>query len=135
MTRILTAWGAIISLPVVYVVAKYIRPPRTAVEAAEPVTVGSVRDFNVDTVHMVRIGKQSLVVRKTGNGQFKSFSSKCTHLGCLVEYRKELQGFRCNCHGSMFDLDGNNLSGPAPRPLEPYRVEVRGEDIIVTLTS
>ncbi len=44
----------------------------------------------------------------------------CTHLACLVSERDT--GFKCNCHGSYFDLSGRVLGGPAPKNLvvPPY---------------
>lgn len=45
-----------------------------------------------------------------------AISGICTHLGCTVA-RQEEGGFFCPCHGSRFDAQGKNVSGPAPRPL------------------
>jgi len=81
---------------------------------------------------MIREGKTALFVRETPSGQIRSFSAKCTHLGCIVELREDEQRIRCNCHGSIYDLDGNNIAGPAPRPLPPYRVEIRDGEVIVS---
>lgn len=44
----------------------------------------------------------------------------CTHLGCLTTYFPGERLFKCPCHGSNFNLDGDPLSGPAPVPL--YRL-------------
>lgn len=49
---------------------------------------------------------------------FRAISAVCTHLGCTVS--REGEGFHCPCHGSAFQADGSNVSGPAPRPL-PWR--------------
>lgn len=55
----------------------------------------------------------------------------CTHLGCTVNVTPtELV---CPCHGSIFDIRGNVLKGPADRPLARYGVEVRGENVVVTV--
>ncbi len=51
----------------------------------------------------------------------------CTHLGCLTRPNPKEDGFFCPCHGSQFALDGKVLDGPAPRPLEHFRM-VREED-------
>ncbi len=47
----------------------------------------------------------------------------CTHLGCTPIWDENEAKFKCPCHGSRFNIDGMNLEGPAPRPLE--RVAVR----------
>ena len=41
----------------------------------------------------------------------------CTHLGCTVSHRQAAGGFRCPCHGSVFNDQGDVLSGPAPKSL------------------
>ena len=56
---------------------------------------------------------RTFLLRK-GDG-FRAMSGICTHLGCTVN--RDADGFRCPCHGSVFDEDGQVLSGPAPRPL------------------
>ena len=40
----------------------------------------------------------------------------CTHLGCTVNHVGS--GYKCPCHGSVFDEQGRVLSGPAPRALD-----------------
>jgi Rieske Fe-S protein len=32
----------------------------------------------------------------------------------------------------MYDLNGRNISGPPPRPLEAYQVHVRGDEIVIS---
>lgn len=74
---------------------------------------------------------------------FHAVSASCTHLGCTVKYAKlnspkqvELAGelksidyeFHCPCHGSKFYGDGTNYAGPAPKPLQAYRVAVSPDD-------
>lgn len=131
--KILTVWGTICSLPVLYGVTQYLIPPARVDGSPSTMPVGKRSAFAPGEVKFVREGKVTLFVRATPSGQLRAFSARCTHLGCLVEYLDEEEKFRCNCHGSLFDSDGNNLSGPAPRPLQPYRVEVQGDDIIVTI--
>lgn len=60
-------------------------------------------------------------------------SARCTHLGCTVQIAKPKDGtgefeFHCPCHGSKFKSDGTNFAGPAPRPLDYYRIEVAPDD-------
>ncbi len=38
----------------------------------------------------------------------------------------------CACHNGRYDLTGKNVSGPPPRPLEEFHVNVRGDEIIVS---
>jgi Rieske Fe-S protein len=49
----------------------------------------------------------------------------CTHMGCSVRFELSwAEGhLACNCHESRFNLRGENLNGPASRPLAQYRIE------------
>ena len=48
----------------------------------------------------------------------------CTHLGCTPNWLETANKFKCPCHGSGFYRSGINYEGPAPRPLERYRIVV-----------
>jgi cytochrome b6-f complex iron-sulfur subunit len=58
-------------------------------------------------------------------------SAVCSHLGCLVNYRKETREFICPCHGGRYDIAGKNIAGPPPMPLTAYPVEVRDGMVMV----
>jgi cytochrome b6-f complex iron-sulfur subunit len=66
----------------------------------------------------------------------KAFNAICTHVDCTVKYRAEQEDIFCSCHDGIYDLNGRNVSGPPPRPLESYKVILRGdpgrEEIIVS---
>ena len=51
-----------------------------------------------------------------------ALSTVCTHLGCTPNWLSGEAKFKCPCHGSGFYMTGINFEGPAPRPLERYRV-------------
>jgi len=54
--------------------------------------------------------------------QLYVLSTVCTHLGCTPNWLESDQKFKCPCHGSGFRQSGINFEGPAPRPLERFRV-------------
>ncbi|MCD6298844.1 MAG: Rieske 2Fe-2S domain-containing protein, partial [Deltaproteobacteria bacterium] len=64
-----------------------------------------------------------------------ALSARCTHLGCSLNYDPVSQKFRCPCHGSVFDVSGKWLSGPAKKDLYsvPMTKKTSG-DIVVTIT-
>ncbi len=47
-------------------------------------------------------------------------SAVCSHLGCLVNYRREKKEFVCPCHGGRYDISGRNIAGPPPAPLTMF---------------
>lgn len=57
----------------------------------------------------------------------KAFNAICTHVDCTVRYRPDKGDIFCNCHNGIYDLNGGNVSGPPPRPLDSYKVVLRGE--------
>lgn len=71
-----------------------------------------------------------VVVTQPAAGEFKAFSSKCTHKGCAVN--KVADGtIDCPCHGSKFNLDGTVAKGPATEPLEAKTISVQGDSIVL----
>jgi cytochrome b6-f complex iron-sulfur subunit len=69
----------------------------------------------------------------------RAFNAICTHTDCTVQYRPDQDNIFCACHDGAYDLNGMNISGPPPRPLEVYKVRLRGEpgqeEIIVGHTA
>ena len=61
------------------------------------------------------------------NEGFYALSTVCTHLGCTPNWLPADEKFKCPCHGSGFIKTGINIEGPAPRPLERYKI-VLAED-------
>jgi Rieske Fe-S protein len=57
----------------------------------------------------------------------RAFNALCTHVDCTVKYRPDRADIFCNCHDGVYDLNGKNIAGPPPRPLEAYHVTLRGE--------
>jgi nitrite reductase/ring-hydroxylating ferredoxin subunit len=60
------------------------------------------------------------------DGEPRAMNAVCTHLDCTVEYRPAQGDIFCNCHSGVYDLNGRNISGPPPRPLELYKA-VKGK--------
>jgi Rieske Fe-S protein len=70
-----------------------------------------------------------------GDHGLHAFSARCTHLGCHFDYEPISRKFRCPCHGSVFDLSGSPVAGPAKKALEQAPISRRENgDILVTLT-
>jgi len=56
---------------------------------------------------------------------------RCVHLGCTVPFRDDCDSFKCPCHGSHYNVDGEYLDGPAPKSLDRFRISFSGDDVIV----
>jgi Rieske Fe-S protein len=125
-------WGALSAVPVLGMVMQFLTPV-AAKGNREAVLVGQAGEFAEGTVKIVRVNKDPVLLIHTPAGQFRALSARCTHLGCVVQYQETPEPhFGCNCHGSQFDMNGVNISGPAPRPLPPYRVTLAGSSLYVT---
>lgn len=62
-------------------------------------------------------------VYKDEKSNIHIIKTKCTHLGCYLEYNKVNKVYECFCHGSMFDINGKLISGPAIKDLKHIILE------------
>ncbi len=85
----------------------------------------------VNATKDLMIGPTPVIIINARDKGFLAFSKVCTHLGCLVKYDKERQLFICPCHAGVYDLKGNVLSGPPPKPLQKFAVRVEGDNIVI----
>ena len=53
-----------------------------------------------------------------------AFDTNCTHLECPYDWDAKGQMFFCPCHGGVFDVDGEVVAGPPPRPLDRLAVRI-----------
>jgi cytochrome b6-f complex iron-sulfur subunit len=72
-----------------------------------------------------------IIVVNVGNDNFIALSAICTHMGCTVSYNSSAQNFPCPCHGSVFDLNGNVVQGPATLALQKYTVTQSGNTLTI----
>jgi menaquinol-cytochrome c reductase iron-sulfur subunit len=59
------------------------------------------------------------------------FSNICTHLGCHVSWHEKIQHYVSPCHDGHFDIYGNTVSGPPPRPLDEHKTKVEAGNLYV----
>lgn len=69
-----------------------------------------------------------------GDGKLLALSQTCPHLGCRVPFCESSGRFECPCHGSVFDIGGEWISGPSPRGMDQHPLSIEG-DILVVDTS
>ncbi len=130
-----TSAGAFM-LSVLYPVSRYLIPPKVEESTARAVTLLiKPGDVKVNTGEIFKFGNRPAILIRTPAGELRAFSAICTHLGCIVQYRPDLRHVWCACHNGHFDLNGKNIAGPPPRPLEQYVVNVRGDQIVVSKSA
>ena len=115
-----------------YPLIRYLIPPRQAEAAAKKVLAAKAGELAPNSAKLFRVGSSPALLINTADGELRAFSAICTHLTCTVNYEGETGTIYCPCHNGRFDLAGNVLSGPPPRPLDAYEVEVSGGDIYVS---
>jgi cytochrome b6-f complex iron-sulfur subunit len=127
-----TSFGGLVAA-VLYPVGRYLVPPKSGESAASSVTLPfGPDDVAPDTGKIFKFGNRPGIILRTPNGDLRAFSATCTHLGCIVQLRSDLGELWCACHNGHFDLNGINIAGPPPRPLEAFTVNVRGDQIVVS---
>jgi cytochrome b6-f complex iron-sulfur subunit len=114
-----------------YPVWRYLIPPKVADLSSDSVVAARVGELKPNSGKIFRFGSRPGLLIRTADGQYRAMSATCTHLSCTVQYRDDLREVWCACHNGMYDLNGRNISGPPPRPLEAFEVQVRGDEIFV----
>lgn len=126
-----TSLGAIL-VSVLYPIIKFLIPPQVPESTQSSVVAAKTGELRPNSGKIFQFGPEPGIVIDTPGGEFRAFSAICTHLACTVQYRSDLQQIWCACHNGRYDLNGKNIAGPPPRPLERYTVNIRGEDIVVS---
>jgi cytochrome b6-f complex iron-sulfur subunit len=137
---VLGLWGAVLSLPFIYVFIEYLSPQgkkfKSHSERLNP-------ESNIKEIFLNKLPVNSsayltvedepvLLIRGEGE-KITAISAVCTHLDCLVGYRKSNNDIFCKCHSSSFNLEGIPVEGPAKKPLPKYKIEIK--DGIVYVSS
>ncbi len=114
-----------------YPVLRYLVPPKALDLGGDAVVAGRVGELKANSGKVFRFGNRPGLLIRTASGEYRAMSATCTHLSCTVQYRDDLRQVWCACHNGKYDLNGRNISGPPPRPLEAFEVQVRGDEIFV----
>jgi cytochrome b6-f complex iron-sulfur subunit len=73
---------------------------------------------------------------KDGDGTYwLALYQVCVHLGCKYPFRDDCQSFKCPCHGSHYNVDGEYLDGPAPRSADRFAMSFDSSNNVVVDTS
>jgi len=122
--------GTISSLA--YPIIRYLLPPKKLVGAVNSVVAAKVDEVPPNSYKIFKFGSTPGILINTPQGELRAFSAVCTHLSCNVTYDAQAENIYCPCHNGRFDLNGNVLAGPPPKPLEQYEVKISGQEVIVS---
>ena len=129
LKAVLAFLGAASVASFVYPLSRYLAPSvstensKTLVIAKREIPLGNAMEI-------VFNGIPAVILNRPGKGLI-AVSRVCTHLGCLVQYDKENKRLLCPCHAGVYDLEGNIVSGPPPKPLPKLPLRVEGETIVI----
>jgi Rieske Fe-S protein len=118
-------------LAFLYPIVRYLVPPRTLDLGGDSVVAAKTGELKPNSGKIFKFGSRPGLLVRTAAGDYRAMSATCTHLSCTVQYRDDLREVWCACHNGKYNLDGRNISGPPPRPLEAFDVQVRGDEIFV----
>jgi cytochrome b6-f complex iron-sulfur subunit len=120
------AGTALLAAAAAWTVWESLRPLGTGTAGAL-VKVGSPANFPPGTATYVSEGR--LYVANPGTELF-ALSQKCPHLGCKVPFCESSGRFECACHGSVFDLGGEWIEGPAPRGMDRIAMTLVDDQLV-----
>ena len=104
--------------------------PNVLFEPPQSFKIGFPDDFESGKVDL-RFKKSHSVWIVRDDEKIIALSTVCTHLGCTPNWLETDRKFKCPCHGSGFRASGVNFEGPAPRPLERYKIVLANDGQIL----
>lgn len=104
--------------------------PNVLFEGEQTFKAGYPDEYNVGEVVLRWKEKYGVWIIRTPEYLY-ALSTVCTHLGCTPNWLQNEEKFKCPCHGSGFRKSGVNFEGPAPRPLERYKITLADDGQIL----
>ncbi len=120
-----TTAGAL-AVAVFYPVFRFVSPPEVPEASTNQVEAGPTNDPELleKGFKIVRFGADPVILIRVSETEYRAFAGTCTHLDCIVEFQKDKQRIWCNCHNGDYNLHGEVVAGPPPKPLEPFKVDL-----------
>ncbi len=112
---------------IAYPVARFLIPPAGGEPVTQSVVAGRAGALRFNSGAIFKFGSKPGIVVRTAEGEVRAFSAVCTHLDCTVQFKDDTSQLWCACHNGTYDLSGAVVSGPPPRGLEQFVVNLRGE--------
>jgi cytochrome b6-f complex iron-sulfur subunit len=96
------------------------------------VAAGSVSDYPAGAVKYFQDGRFYVA---SSDGALVALYQKCPHLGCRVPFCESSGRFECPCHGSIYNIRGEYIEGPAPRGMDRFPLKIDGDRVLVDTAS
>ncbi len=110
---------------------RFLFPPERVIEKRGRKTfVARIKDIQKGRAKTVLYENSPVLLINYG-GSIRAVSAICTHMGCFLRWDDRAGQIKCPCHYAAFDIDGEVLSGPPPRPLKTFKVEVTHGKIFI----
>jgi cytochrome b6-f complex iron-sulfur subunit len=107
--------------------------PKPAEGFGGMVNVGNVDDYKEEGTVEYFLNGRFYVTQYQGG--LRAIYQKCPHLGCRVPYCDSAQQFQCPCHGSIYNIIGEYIQGPAPRGMDRFPITIQGDGTVLVDTS
>lgn len=130
------AMSACYAAAVGYPVYRYLATPAERAQAEGQIKTVTLlaKDLpGAGTATMFLFGARPSLLIHHEDGSYSAFDAVCSHLGCTVRFEPQQKRIHCPCHGGVYDMNtGAVVSGPPPRGLRVYHVEVTNGNIVVS---
>ena len=95
--------------------------------------LGNVTNYSPGTATYVAEGR--MYVTNAAGQELFALSQKCPHLGCRVPFCKSSGRFECPCHGSIYSIAGEYITGPAPRGMDRYQLSLQNGTLVADTST
>jgi cytochrome b6-f complex iron-sulfur subunit len=131
LNGIIGIWTLLVGIGLGFIGLRYLWPTGKTIASIgeEKVRIPFSEMAEGSAKKIVLRGKAAIVVNS--GGKIYALSAICTHLSCIVNWSEKQKQVVCPCHGAVFDLNGNVIAGPAPKPLITYDVKVIEDAVVI----
>ncbi len=132
LRNLIRALGALWAGGFLFTSLSYLRlPTRLRPVSGGAIEVGAENELLIDEGRLITGDHTPFWIVRTANGELVALPAICTHRHCVLDWKPKTATLLCPCHGGSFDLNGNVLGGPPPRPLRTLTVTVKGGRVYV----
>ncbi|MDZ7844827.1 MAG: Rieske (2Fe-2S) protein [Anaerolineales bacterium] len=134
--------GAILGLPLINY---FITPALQKEQIEDWVAVGPLEDYPIGKPQTFTFTRTQIngwertsqsygvYVLRQNQADLSVLSNVCTHLSCRVTWKEEQDAYICPCHDASFDIQGEVIKGPPPRPLDQFETKIEEGIIYIHL--